>query len=333
MPSREKELQTAVDAVRAAATVCQQVQRSLVTADTLEKKDKSPVTVADFASQATICAKLAEAFPGDPVAAEENANELRKDEQSTIRAAVAQQVAAVWQTSPDESRVLEAIDLGTSSDGGGTGRFWTLDPIDGTKGFLRGQQYAIALALIEDGKVVLGVLGCPNLPADPAEPEGPSGVLMTAVAGQGGQQTPLADGIEPRPVAVSEVTHPRTARFVESVESAHSDHSASANIADRLGITHAPVRMDSQAKYAAVARGQASIYLRMPTSQGYREKIWDHAAGKIVVEEAGGRVTDISARPLDFACGRQLEHNSGVVATNGHVHDPVLEAVSAEMSV
>ena len=44
--------------------------------------------------------------------------------------------------------------------------FWTLDPVDGTKGFLRNQQYAIALAYIERGTPVVGVMGCPNLPRD-----------------------------------------------------------------------------------------------------------------------------------------------------------------------
>ena len=58
MTDRSSELAAAVDAVRAAARVCRAVQARLVTAETLEKKDKSPVTVADFASQAIVCAKL-----------------------------------------------------------------------------------------------------------------------------------------------------------------------------------------------------------------------------------------------------------------------------------
>ncbi|CAI9753058.1 unnamed protein product [Fraxinus pennsylvanica] len=62
-----------------------------------------------------------------------------------------------------EEDVLVAIDNG-KSEGGPRGQHWVLDPIDGTKGFLRGDQYAIALALLDEGKVVLGVLACPNLP-------------------------------------------------------------------------------------------------------------------------------------------------------------------------
>jgi 3'(2'), 5'-bisphosphate nucleotidase len=111
------------------------------------------------------------------------------------------------------------------------------------------------------------------------------------------------------------------------VESAHSDQTESARIAALLGIRTEPYRIDSQCKYAAVARDDASIYLRLPTRPNYQEKIWDHAAGSMVVEAAGGRVSDIDGRPLDFTRGRTLEKNRGVVATSGSIHDEVIDAV------
>jgi 3'(2'), 5'-bisphosphate nucleotidase len=129
-------------------------------------------------------------------------------------------------------------------------------------------------------------------------------------------------------ITVSDITTTAAARFCESVESGHSDQGQSAKIASLLEITEEPVRVDSQAKYAIVAEGKAQIYLRLPTSKTYREKIWDHAAGMIVVEEAGGRVTDARGFPLDFGHGRMLENNSGVIATNGPIHDTVLSAVA-----
>jgi 3'(2'), 5'-bisphosphate nucleotidase len=118
------------------------------------------------------------------------------------------------------------------------------------------------------------------------------------------------------------------ARFCESVESGHSDQDSSAKIASLLGITAEPYRIDSQCKYAAVARGDASIYLRLPTRADYREKIWDHAAGKFVVEQAGGVITDVTGAPLDFSRGTTLAANSGVVATDGRFHAQVLDAVA-----
>ena len=87
--------------------------------------------------------------------------------------------------------------------------------------------------------------------------------------------------------------------------------------------------MDSQAKYGVVARGEAEIYLRMPTRADYREKIWDHAAGALIVEEAGGTVTDIRGRPLEFHHGRELTANRGVIVTNGRLHARVLKALRA----
>jgi HAL2 family 3'(2'),5'-bisphosphate nucleotidase len=228
-------------------------------------------------------------------------------------------------------QALDWIDLGGVTPDASTDRYWTLDPIDGTKGFLRGEQYAIALALLEQGRVQLGVLGCPNLPG----PDGQPGCLLTAIRGEGARIQPLsAKGLDgAQEIRVSDITDTAAARFCESVESGHSDQDQSAQIAQALGIREEPVRVDSQCKYAIVAQGQAQIYLRLPTRKDYREKIWDHAAGLIVVEEAGGRVTDVRGQDLDFSHGRKLENNAGVIATNGPIHDRVLEAVARFVDV
>jgi 3'(2'), 5'-bisphosphate nucleotidase len=182
----------------------------------------------------------------------------------------------------------------------------------------------VALGLLDAGRVVLGVLGCPNLPA----PDGSIGTLFVAQRGKGTVQRSLAQGGE-QPARVTDLSDPTDASFCESVESAHSAHDRHQAIANHLGTSAAPFRIDSQCKYGAVARGQASIYLRLPTSATYQEKIWDHAAGSIVVEEAGGRVTDIHGNSLDFSRGRTLERNQGIVATNGTLHERVLEAIRA----
>ncbi len=78
-----------------------------------------------------------------------------------------------------------------------------------------------------------------------------------------------------------------------------------------------------------MARGDAEIYLRLPTKPGYVERIWDHAAGFMVVSEAGGRVSDVRGAPLDFSKGRGLEANRGVIATHGPLHDEVVAAVGS----
>lgn len=312
----------AIAAVRAAARVCRVVQDDLVNDQTLQKKDRSPVTVADFASQAVVCAMLSDRLSANAIVGEEDSQQLRQPEQAALLAGVVQQVRSVRDGQVRESDVLGWIDMGGAD--ASAGRYWTLDPIDGTKGFLRREQYAVALALIESGRVVLGVLGCPNLAS-----ENGTGCLLVAQRGQGAELVGLDEGSIANRITVSDVSDMVDARFCESVESAHSDQSQSVQIARHLGIDNEPVRMDSQAKYAAVGRGDASIYLRLPTRAAYREKIWDHAAGTIVVEEAGGRVSDIDGRPLEFTHGRQLEANRGVVATNGRLHDSVIAAIQA----
>lgn len=319
-----REVQTALDAVRQAAAVCRAVQASIST-DALEKKDKSPVTVADFASQALICRALQQDFPDDPVIGEEGAAELRADSGAEFLNRVVEECQSVGV----DSTALEVCDW---IDRGGLQeyrpRFWTLDPIDGTKGFLRKDQYAISLALIVDGQIQVGVLGCPNMPVDPDNPAAGRGLLAWAIRGEGSFVQPL-DNAEapPSPVRVTGTKNSQDARFCESVESGHSSHDWSGQIAAELGITRDPFRIDSQCKYLAVAMGHADIYLRLPTRRGYQEKIWDHAGGVIVVEEAGGSVTDIHGRPPEFRHGSTLAANEGMVVTNGQFHERVVDAV------
>jgi 3'(2'), 5'-bisphosphate nucleotidase len=320
----ETERTAAIDAVIKACRLTRTVQEQLVAGAVLQKGDKSPVTVADYGAQAVVGHLLGLEFPRDPMVGEEDAAALREPANAALAGKV---FDAVRQILPDlgEQDVLRAIDSGIYG-GGRVGRHWTLDPIDGTKGFLRIEQYAVALALIEDGEVVLGVLGCPALPHDPARPEAGVGCLFVGVKGEGASWRPLEGGPS-QPCFVDEASEPAEGRITESVESGHTDQTESAVIAQKLGITRPPVRMDSQAKYAALARGDASIYLRLPTRADYVEKIWDHAAGYRIVLEAGGKVTDVHGQPLDFGLGRGLSSTKGVIVTNGRLHQPVLKAV------
>lgn len=342
-----RELEIAQLAVQRAAILTKRVFHEKAKG-TVSKDDKSPVTIGDFGAQALIIAALRHSFPHDAIVAEEEAAQLREDaplrEQiwRLVRETKLDDVAAeglLGGSVRDVDEMLEVLDRG-ASEGGRVGRVWTLDPIDGTKGFLRGGQYALALALLEDGDVKVGVLGCPNLPVDDAAPlaadiganqtddEG-RGVIFSAVIGQGATSRPLRTGAlaEGKRIRMKEVEDLASASFCESVEAGHSNQSESAQIAQKLGITKPSVRMDSQAKYGSIARGAGDIYLRLPTSKTYQEKIWDHAAGDLIVREAGGQVTDTKGNRLDFGVGRTLATNSGVIAAPAAVHGKVLEAV------
>ncbi len=317
-----REIDTAITAVRKAAGLCRAVQAGIDLGE-MQKKDRSPVTVADFGSQAVVCRLLGDEFPADPVIGEEDSRALREPDNEALLDRVTGHVKDV-EPDADPQRVCAWIDRGGAKTY--APRFWTLDPIDGTKGFLRGQQYAIALALILDGRVEVALLGCPNLgPALNADRG--EGTLCVAVRGAGAWQMPLMSEGPASPLRVSDQADNTRIRFCESVEAAHSSHGDAARIAEALAIAAEPARLDSQAKYAVVARGEAEAYLRLPRDGKYREKIWDHAGGVLVVTEAGGRVTDIRGRDLDFSLGYRLENNSGVIVTNGRVHDAVLKTI------
>jgi 3'(2'), 5'-bisphosphate nucleotidase len=324
----QHELATAIEIVSVVCGLTRRAQERIVsTGDAVVKRDRSPVTIADLAVQIVVSRRLAEQFPKDPLMAEEDSAVLAE---STF---MTQQVLAHVHDVLPGMTVMEMIAaLERGGHGGTDRRYWVLDPIDGTKGFLRGDQYAIALALIDDGDVVVGVLGCPNLPPSQADGVDGAGRIFAAVRGQGTLALDV-DGRGDETVSVDQVDDPSRAVVCESVEAAHAAHSLQARISERLGVTSAPYRIDSQCKYAAVARGDASIYLRLPRDADYREKTWDHAAGSIVVEEAGGKVTDLDGQPLDCSTGRRLGNPSGIVCTNGRFHDRVLEACRAELGI
>lgn len=320
----ELEKQIALTAVIRAAELCARVRADLVDLGPLEKEDHSPVTVADFGAQALACELLTGAFPGDVIVGEENSAALQMPENA---AALAKITGYVRQFHPqvEAATVCRWIDAG---NGAVSPRYWTLDPVDGTKGFLRHDQYAVALALVENGQVKVGALACPALPLNLDDPTGPKGVVFVAVRGQGAEMA-LLPGDHFHPIRVADNADPRRHRFLESVESAHGDHARQQAVARAAGISRPSIRMDSQVKYGVLARGDATLYLRLPSPQypGYCENIWDHAAGSIIVEEAGGCVTDMRGQALDFGTDYKMRRNQGVVVSNGLFHRAVIESL------
>ncbi len=314
-----REVETGIRAVREAATLCQAVVEEIA-GNTLQKLDRSPVTIADYGSQALIQKSIYEVFPGVSIIAEEDSKALIDPENSRLLDRLVAQIRRI-RPYADPDAVISWIDWGKAERN--PSYFWTLDPIDGTKGFVRHDQYAISLCLVVAGELAVTVLGCPRLMGSSGE----RGALFYAVKDEGAFELPLSLEGDPVPIRVSDVSDTSQIRFSESVESAHSSHNDSARIADVLGIQAVPCRIDSQTKYASVARGNGDAYLGLPTDRKYRDKIWDHAGGSLLVQEAGGRVTDLRGRPLDFTKGRTLKNNVGIVATNGKVHDAFLSAI------
>ena len=308
-----------LSAIWDASRCCERIAAELVSSDSQTKSDRSPVTVADYASQALIHHRLKALTPDIGIVAEEGSEGLREEPELVERIA-----AFTKPIHPEvhEDTLLDLLDHGDHP--GGEGMFWTLDPIDGTKGFLRGGQYAVALSLIEKGSPILGLLGCPRY----EQVDGNTGVVFT-----GGEGIPAevwtGETAKPRRIRACSELDSAEARLCESVESAHTAHDLSSVVIRDLGMSGDILRMDSQAKYAAVAHGAAALYLRLPVKKGYREKIWDHAAGLAVIQAAGGRVTDLNGNELDFSQGETLALNRGVIASNGTLHHAALAALEA----
>jgi 3'(2'), 5'-bisphosphate nucleotidase len=282
----------------------------------LTKADRTPVTTADFAVQSAVTGLFETSFPDEALVAEEDSRRLRE---STGRW-IGEVVGAVRRIHPDstEEQILNWLDRGVGSP---RARYWALDPVDGTKGLLRGGQFAAALALVEDGAPVLGALACPRYARF-----GEMGCLALAVRGQGAWAAPLHGGEWTR-LEVSAIEDPRQSRLLRSVESGLATHRMLGRIRGELGTKAADVRMDSQVKYLALAAAEGDLHVRLPRRTGRRENTWDHAAGVLLVEEAGGQTSDLAGQPLDFGAGRQLVRNLGIVASNARLHTAALAAL------
>ena len=365
------EMRTAVEAVQLASRLCMATQDILVRDDRAAKSDDSPVTVADFAAQALVSLWLERSHPEIELVAEETADALRAPEGASLLRRVTRLVNETLLAAIEdgfienasfgskgvsegasiglpltESFVADAIDRGAGSPSG-AGRFWILDPIDGTKGFIAGRQYAVALGLMVDGGVEGGVLGCPNMPADVIPetatfipPERP-GTAFAAYAGVGcvafpaDARAPLAEPSgagKPsvaKPCRANAGATPATSRVMESWgDSVVANGDKTKALSKAMGVCRTAVRVDSMAKYGALARGDADLYLRFPP-RAYREKVWDHAAGVAIVQASGGVITDGQGNALDFTKGRFLDQKGGIVASaNPVLHAAALEALA-----
>ncbi len=320
------ELNFALITVRQAARLARQIQAEMVS-PALTKVDRSPVTVADFTVQAVVAQRLEQEFPQDPLVGEENADALRTPAERERLEQVTHYVRHLSPSANPEA-VCSWIDRGAADF---APRCWVLDPIDGTKGFLRRGQYAVALALLVEGQVQVSALGCPNLSQGRIADHNGSGSLMVAVRGQGSWVSTLEENdIHFERVHVSACTDPAQARLLRSVEASHTNVEKVNEFMQWLGIQAEAIRMDSLAKYAILAAGGGDAIIRLlpPDRPNYQENIWDQAAGALIVEEAGGCITDLAGKPLDFTTGRRLTHNRGVLATNLRLHPAFLQALA-----
>ncbi|KAL5197458.1 hypothetical protein ABZP36_000970 [Zizania latifolia] len=358
-----RELAAAAAAVERACRLCVDVRRTLLSGDKkiLEKNDQTPVTVADFGVQALISLELQRSFPTIPLVAEEDSASVRSNNVlvESISSAVADNVSHV--DSPlTHDDVLRAIDRG-GKDVVSSSTYWVLDPIDGTQGFLRGDDtlYLVGLALLVNGKAVVGVMGCPNWASDTidngkvdnsASPLD-RGILTVAHVGCGTWSRRLSIKIGQFTMAhdtwnrylVDSCSDIHKARFCLSdnqtwnmipLSVLFNSTMDESNRRDENEILISYVHSGSLCKYLTVASGRASVFVLKARTKTL--KSWDHAVGVICVEEAGGQISDWSGKPLDLAADLTARRDicpwGGILITNGVLHDELVEMISANHS-
>jgi 3'(2'), 5'-bisphosphate nucleotidase len=336
--SYDKELETALRAVHLASLASKHLLHSKDKGSRL-KADYSPVTIADYASQALLIATVRHDFPNDSFLGEESAAELRKNTELCDRVWYLILVALHQNDSTglilgdemkDKDDMLRCIDLGGEGMGGREEkRVWMLDPLDGTAAFMSGGQYAICLALVEGGDQKLGVIGCPNLPFDAAHVNESIadvesyGCLLNAVKNHGSfvremkaNQLGLPRNLTHNNVEVIHIVQPSNSSY---------DFEKQQKVAEKLGAAWPGTKLwSSQMRFVALALGEGSVQIAFRKPRDYHSCVWDVAGGALIFEEAGGTVTDADGNPLDFQQGRRLEKNWGIVAARSSIHARVL---------
>lgn len=204
------------------------------------KEDVSPVTEADLAAHRILASQLKPLLSDCPVVSEEDAGSLAYRQQH--------------------------------------GRFWLIDPLDGTKEFIaRNGEFTVNIALIEAGRSVLGLVYAPAID-----------VLYWGGAGFGAFRSVRG---KTAAIRVSTSCGADARRVVAS--NSHLNE-ATQSFIDRLGDVSL-VLAGSSLKFCRVAEGEADIYPRLaPTCE------WDTAAAQAVLEGAGGAVVDLQGRPLRY---------------------------------
>jgi 3'(2'), 5'-bisphosphate nucleotidase len=341
----EKELEVARLAVQRASLVTKRIKPLLQSADEVNKEDDTPVTIADLTAQALVVGAIHHAFPSDTFLAEESAQVLRDD--ATLAGRVWDFASApeeysgeyvnrtLWKPSSKEE-MLDVIDLG-KGEGGLKGRFWILDPIDGTLTYMRNQQYAVCLCLVEDGVKKVAVQGCPNLSLETLPMTEDSvdlekgGVIVSAVQAGGAFTQALSEGPLEEPKRIPQkkaASKLNELRNIESMASSSMSHIKIKHVCDKLGIAHPGVDIwAQQMKYIAMAIGGHDIMVRIPSYESHRTAAWDHASGQLICEEAGIVMTDVHGAKHDFSRGRRLYANWGDVAAPREWHAEILNVV------
>ena len=277
----------------------------------IEKKDKSPVTVADLLHQMQLQQLIADNFPSDGLICEEP---------RSMQLQILEEAMEVSRVDYGLGLSKEVAELPEAGD-----IVWLFDPIDGTKGYLAGRYYAIALGLFVDGLPYFSAMAVPPSPTD--HNMSIDGALAFAINGRGSWIGSIGSA-ESRDTPME--FQPIRRRTIEEgpVKVAISlEHGKFCERLDKLGEIEL-VKLDSQAKYLAVATGDIDLYVRERRDDGYPDVMWDHMPGGLIASESGCAIKHFTGDPVEFEPQRIVRFEGGVICHGGSADDRIGQAVS-----
>lgn len=261
------------------------------------KEDKSPVSVADLLHQSQVQQLLHDRFPGDGLVSEEP----RAMQEKVVEEASA--VSARFYGSALRPSIQEVPARGEIT--------WMLDPIDGTKGYLAGRYYAIALGYFAGDRVRFGAMAVPHAPR--AEATAIDNMLAFAIAGVGAWIGPVREAgeLEFEPLRTQAPPEAPPYRVAISLEHAGKLGEAVS------GGDFQSVKLDSQAKYLAVAANVLDAYARQSRDDGGTDVAWDHVPGALIAAEAGCTVANFDQSPIEFRPEPIVRFRGGMLCHRG----------------
>ena len=301
MTDNKIELNLAVELVKTATDITEWFR--VKGFESFQKEDESPVTLADYASQLFIVKKLKEKFPNDQILAEESYN-------SHIDNNVQKIIKRCYRSL--ELDVVEDIERILNYRGPYSPRQWTVDPIDGTKGFQKNLSYAVGIGFMINSELIAAAIGVPNYNEK-------GRALFIAEKNQG---TRVSYGEEDFiPISVTDKKNIKKAKMCHSL---HYDEPWVIKFAHIAEINKF-IQIDSMAKFCMVADGTVDLYIK-PLDKN-RSFSWDFLPGTLIVNEAGGIVSDLKGNNIKFNNEKCIISAPGLVASNGILHKEILKSL------
>jgi len=303
MVAYDKELSLAVDLVKQASKITEWFRSK--NSSSFIKKDDSPVTLADFASQIFIISSIKKYFPEDQIIAEEESSVFIDSDAENIIKKCYTSLKITF-----EKNLKETLNYRGSS----SKRQWTVDPIDGTKGFQKGLAYAIGMGFMVQAEPTICAIGVPNY----------KNTTLSIFSAEKNHGAKVSFGDQNfTKIRVSNKKEIKKFRICHSLR---YNKPWVLDFARSLGITNF-VPLDSMAKLCMVADGSSELYIK-PMNM-LRSFTWDFLPGELLVKEAGGMITDIKGNPIQYVDDKCKITAPGLIASNGIRHEELLSALKS----